>query len=62
MVSSVYRVYHKSIVRVRHYMGVFRLIEYVLDIVQVLLDVQNRQRLENLLFFCLRFDFLLDLV
>ena len=34
-VSSVYRVYHKLIVRVRHYMGIFRLIEYVLGIVQV---------------------------
>ena len=50
MVSSVYRVYHKLVVRLRHYMGIFRLIEHVLGIVQVLLDVQNRQRLENLLF------------
>ena len=38
-------------------MGIFRLIEHVLDIVQDLLDVQNRQRLENLLFFCLCFYF-----
>ena len=57
MVSSVYRVCHKLIFRVGHCMGIFRLILYVLDIVQVLLDVQNRQRLENLLFFCLCFYF-----
>ena len=52
MVSSVYRVFHKLIFRVRRCMGIFRLILYVLDIVQVVLDVQNRQGLENLLFFC----------
>ena len=62
VVCSVYRVYHELIVRVRHYMGIFRLIEHFLDIVQILLGVHNRQRLENLLFFCLCFYFLLDLV
>ena len=44
VVSSVYRVCHKLIFRVRRRcMGIFCLILYVLDIVQVLLDVQNRQ-------------------
>ena len=42
VVSNVYRLYHKLIVRVRHCMGIFRLTLYVLDSVQVLLDVQNR--------------------
>ena len=39
-------------------MGILRLILYVLDIVQVLLDVKNRQRLGNLLFFLSVFLFL----
>ena len=38
-------------------MGVARLIVDVLDIFQVLLDVLNRQKLENLLFFYLIFLF-----
>ena len=49
VVSNVHRVCHMLIVPVRHYMGIFRLIEYVLDIFQVVPGVQNRQRLENLL-------------
>ena len=62
VVSNVYRVCHKLIFRVHRYMGIFHLVLYVLDIVQVLLDVQNRQRLGNFLFFCLCFYFLWYLV
>ena len=61
-VSSVYHVCHKLIFRVRLCMGIFHLILYVLDNFQVLLDVQNRQRLENVLFFCPCFYFLWCLV
>ena len=62
MVSNVYRVYHKLKVLVPHYMGIFCLVLYVIDIVQVLLDVQSRQRLGNLLIFCLSVYFLLGLI
>ena len=48
VVSSVYRVCHKLIFRVRRCMGIYHLILYVLDIFQVLLDVQNLQKLGNL--------------
>ena len=58
MVSSVYHVRHKFIFRVRRCMGIFHLVLYVLDIFQVLLDVQSRQRLENLEFFLSVFLFL----
>ena len=62
MVSSVYREYDKLIVRVRRYMGIFHLIELVLDIVQVLLDVQDRQKFGSLLFVYLSIYFLLGLI
>ena len=58
VVSSVYRVYHKLIFRVRRCMGIFHLILYVLDIFQVLLDVQNLKKLGNILIFYLCFYFL----
>ena len=58
VVSSAYRVWHKLIFRVRRCMGIFHLVLYVLDIFQVLFDVQNRQRLENILVFCRCFYFL----
>ena len=58
VVSSSYRVCHKLIFRVRRCMGIFHLVLYVLDIFQVLLDVQNRQRPENMLVFCRCFYFL----
>ena len=62
VVSNVFRVYHKLKVRVPHYMCNFCLVLYVIDIVQVLLDVQSRQRLGNLLIFCLSVYFLLGLI
>ena len=51
VVSSVYRVCHKLIFRVRRCMGIFHLVLYVFDIFQVLLDVQNLQKLGNILLF-----------
>ena len=62
VVSSAYRVCHKFFFRVRHCMGIFHLVLYVLDIFQVLLDVQNRQRLETILIFCRCFYFLWYLI
>ena len=44
VVSSVYRVCHKLIFRVRRCMGIFHLVLYVLDIFQVLLDVHNLKK------------------
>ena len=61
MVSSAYRICHKLIFRVRRCMGIFHLVLYVLDIFQVVLDVQNRQRLENILVFCRCFYFFCDI-
>ena len=40
---QVFREYQKLVVRVRRCMDIFRLIQYVLDINQVLLDVLSRQ-------------------
>ena len=57
VVSSAYRVCHKLILGVSRCMGIFHLVLYVLGIFQVLLDVQNRQRLENILVFCRCFCF-----
>ena len=48
VVSSVYRVCHKLIFRVRRCMGIFHLVLYVLEIFQVQLDVQNLQKLGNI--------------
>ena len=55
VVSSVYRVCHKLIFRVRRCMGIFHLVLYVLDIFQVLLDVHILKKLGNILTFYLCF-------
>ena len=47
VVSNVYRVGHRLIVRVRRYTGIFRLVLYVLGVFQVVIDVQSLKKLEN---------------
>ena len=47
VVSNVYRVSHRLIVRVRRYTGIFRLVLYVLGVFQVVIDVQSLKKLEN---------------
>ena len=51
VVSNVYHVGHRLIVRVRRYTGIFRLVLYVLGVFQVVIDVQSLKKLENLLTF-----------
>ena len=59
VVSNVYRVGHRLIVRVRHYTGIFCLILYVLGVFQVVIDVQSlkklSEKLTNFLWECLFF-------
>ena len=47
VVSNVYRVGHRLIVRVRRYTGIFRLVLYVLGVFQVVIDVQSLKKLES---------------
>ena len=46
VVSNVYRVGHRLIIRVRRYTGIFRLVLYVLGVFQVVIDVQSLKKLE----------------
>ena len=62
MVSNHYREDHKLIFRVRHCMGIFCLILYVLGIFHVLLGVQSPGKIEILLIFCLSFYLMLNLI
>ena len=57
VVSNVYRVCHRLIVRVRRYMGICHLVLYVLGVFQVVIDVQSLKKLESILTFFRSFYF-----